>query len=115
MDTVYSVASMALYLVFFSCLATMAMATWKIFDMVIRFPSKDHVKIIETRPREIVFVLWDHCQNLLDDPRTTYSYRYSYMDDLIDNGFRNYIFPCLVAIRRIWEEGHANDEDCSIL
>ena len=22
------------------------------------------------RPREIGFVLWDHCQNLLDDPRT---------------------------------------------
>ena len=35
MDTVYSVASMALYLVFFSCLATIVMATWKIFDMVI--------------------------------------------------------------------------------
>ena len=27
------------------------------------------MKIIETRPREIGFVLWDHCQNLLDDPR----------------------------------------------
>ena len=29
------------------------------------------MKIIETRPREIGFVLWDHCQNLLDDPRMT--------------------------------------------
>ena len=28
------------------------------------------MKIIETRPREIGFVLWGHCQNLLDDPRT---------------------------------------------
>ena len=27
------------------------------------------MKIIETGPREIVFVLWGHCQNLLDDPR----------------------------------------------
>ena len=28
------------------------------------------MKIIETRPREIGFVLWGHCQNLLDDPRS---------------------------------------------
>ena len=28
------------------------------------------MKVIETRPREIGFVLWGHCQNLLDDPRT---------------------------------------------
>ena len=27
------------------------------------------MKIIETRPREIFFALWDHCQNLLNDPR----------------------------------------------
>ena len=27
------------------------------------------MKIIEIRPREIGYVLWDHCQNLLDDPR----------------------------------------------
>ena len=27
------------------------------------------MKIIETGPREIGFVLWGHCQNLLDDPR----------------------------------------------
>ena len=26
------------------------------------------MKIIETGPREIGFVLWGHCQNLLDDP-----------------------------------------------
>ena len=32
------------------------------------------MKIIETRPREIGFVLWDHCQNLLDDPRKTKSF-----------------------------------------
>ena len=28
------------------------------------------MKIIEMRLREIGFVLWGHCQNLLDDPRT---------------------------------------------
>ena len=27
------------------------------------------MKIIETGSREIGFVLWCHCQNLLDDPR----------------------------------------------
>ena len=27
------------------------------------------MKVIETHPREIGFVLWGHCQNLLDDPR----------------------------------------------
>ena len=27
------------------------------------------MKVIETCPREIDFVLWGHCQNLLDDPR----------------------------------------------
>ena len=27
------------------------------------------MKIIETGLREIGFVLWGHCQNLLDDPR----------------------------------------------
>ena len=27
------------------------------------------MKIIETLPREIGFVLLNHCQNLLDDPR----------------------------------------------
>ena len=27
------------------------------------------MKIIETGPREIGFVLWGHCQNILDDPR----------------------------------------------
>ena len=27
------------------------------------------MKVIVTRPREIGFVLWGHCQNLLDDPR----------------------------------------------
>ena len=27
------------------------------------------MKIIETGPREIGFVSWGHCQNLLDDPR----------------------------------------------
>ena len=38
MDTAYSVASMTLYLVFFSSLATIVMSTWKIFDMAIQFP-----------------------------------------------------------------------------
>ena len=28
------------------------------------------MKVIEIRPREIGFVLWGHCQKLLDDPRT---------------------------------------------
>ena len=28
------------------------------------------MKIIEMCPREKGFVLWGHCQNLLDDPRT---------------------------------------------
>ena len=28
------------------------------------------MKIIETRPRVIAFVLWGHCHNLLDDPRS---------------------------------------------
>ena len=27
------------------------------------------MKVIEICPREIGFVLWGHCQNLLDDPR----------------------------------------------
>ena len=27
------------------------------------------MEVIETSPREIGFVLWGHCQNLLDDPR----------------------------------------------
>ena len=27
------------------------------------------MKIIDKGPGEIVFVLWGHCQNLLDDPR----------------------------------------------
>ena len=31
------------------------------------------MKVIETHPREIGFVLWGHCQNLLDDPRTNTS------------------------------------------
>ena len=28
------------------------------------------MKIIETGSREIGFVLWGHCHNILDDPRT---------------------------------------------
>ena len=28
------------------------------------------MNIIKTGPREIGFVLWGHCQNLLDDPRS---------------------------------------------
>ena len=31
------------------------------------------MNIIETCPREKGFVLWGHCQNLLDDPRTSYT------------------------------------------
>ena len=37
MYTIYSVPPMALYLVFFSCLATIAIATWKLFEQVIKF------------------------------------------------------------------------------
>ena len=45
------------------------MATWKIFVKLFNsLYSKEHVKVIETRPREMGFVLW--CQILLDDPRT---------------------------------------------
>ena len=70
MDTADNVPSMALYLMFFSCLATIMMATWKIFDKIFDFIySKEHGNIIETHPIEIGFVLWGHCQNLLDDPR----------------------------------------------
>ena len=32
------------------------------------------MKVIETHPREIGFVLWGHCQNLLDDPRIKVEY-----------------------------------------
>ena len=38
MFTAYSVLSMTLNLVFFSCLATVAIATWKLFERVIQFP-----------------------------------------------------------------------------
>ena len=59
---------------FFSYLATIAMATWKIFDQVLNsLYSKEHVKMIETLPREIGFVLWGNCQNLLYDPRSSLS------------------------------------------
>ena len=70
MDTKYNVPSMALYLVFFSYLATISIATRKLFetDDSISY-ILNNVKIIETHPKEIGFVLWDHCQNLLDDPR----------------------------------------------
>ena len=30
------------------------------------------MKINETNPREKGFVLWGHCQNILDDPRSIY-------------------------------------------
>ena len=46
------------------------------------------MKIIETRPREIGFVLWDHCQNLLDDPRICHNDndpRHEVCSDLVDN------------------------------
>ena len=42
MDIAYSIPSMVLYHVFFSCLATIAMATWKIFVQVIQFPIGIH-------------------------------------------------------------------------
>ena len=61
---------MTLYIVFFSCLATVAIATWERFKLVIQFPiPKLYVKIIETHPRIKGFVLWGHCQSILDDPR----------------------------------------------
>ena len=73
MCTAYSVPSMTLHLVFFSCLATVAIAAWKIFELVIQFTiySKYYVKINETPPSETGSVLWSHCQNILDDPRNT--------------------------------------------
>ena len=61
MDIAYSVASMALYLVFFSCLATFVMT------------------------REISFVLWGNCQNLLDDPRMRHSPMFSAVHELERN------------------------------
>ena len=70
MYTKYSVLSMALYIVFFSCLASISIATWKLFetgDSI--YYILNNMKIIETHPKEIGLVLWDHCQNLLDDPR----------------------------------------------
>ena len=60
MDTAYNVPSMALYLVFFSCLATIAMAT-RCFNSLY---AEENVKITETRPRKIGFVLRGHCQIL---------------------------------------------------
>ena len=36
------------------------------------------MKVIETRPREIGFVVWGHCQNLLDDPRKIDKIVYKY-------------------------------------
>ena len=30
------------------------------------------MKVNETHPREKGFVLWGHCQNILDDPRKRY-------------------------------------------
>ena len=63
---------MTLYLVFFSCLATIAIATWKILNLWFNFLySKWYVKNNETHPREKGFVLWGHFQNILDDPRKT--------------------------------------------
>ena len=38
------------------------------------------MKIIETGPGDIGFVLWGHCQNLLDDPR-----KCKYMSVLLSN------------------------------
>ena len=36
------------------------------------------MKIIEMRLREIGFVLWGHCQNLLDDPRIKETKRFGH-------------------------------------
>ena len=32
------------------------------------------MKINETHPREKGFILWGHCQNILDDPRILVAY-----------------------------------------
>ena len=37
------------------------------------------MKIIEMRLREIGFVLWGHCQNLLDDPRMLHPVLYTFL------------------------------------
>ena len=47
------------------------------------------MKILETRPREIGFVLWDHCQNLLDDPRKQ---EFRLLDNEIDEVLSFFLF-----------------------
>ena len=49
------------------------------------------MKVIETHPREIGFVLWGHCQNLLDDPR---------IRDQKVKSVRNYESP--MRKRKLW-------------
>ena len=49
------------------------------------------MKIIETRPRKkIGFVLWGHCQNLLDDPRNINVLLYG--NDSFDNTLNSTFF-----------------------
>ena len=50
------------------------------------------MKIIETGPGDIGFVLWGHCQNLLDDPRKSYKFSLMSLSDKqtehLDSPFR---------------------------
>ena len=49
------------------------------------------MKIIETGPREIGFVLWGHCQNLLDDPRILHFWH------CLANAIKNHTFASLTS------------------
>ena len=51
-----------------------------------------YVKIIETHPREIGFVLWCHCQNLLDDPHII---KWCHCQNLLDDPRIMKYAPCL--------------------
>ena len=57
------------------------------------------MKIIETRPKEIGFVLWGHCQNLLDDPRKGQALTL-YLIETPINAFANRADPDQAALRR---------------
>ena len=61
------------------------------------------MKIIETGPREIGFVLWGHCQNLLDDPRSyliasqsNYSSYILAQTRILTRAFKNMAWLCCV-------------------
>ena len=57
------------------------------------------MKIIETHPREKGFVLWGHCQNILDDPRMCIDFNWGIrLNDLIHTageGVNSTIIQCV--------------------